>query len=83
MSSRYFQNKDCEYYPCHGMEEMNCLFCFCPLYPMLDCGGCYTTITGKDGKAVKDCSNCQLPHTKEGYDIIIQNLTQENLSQQG
>ncbi len=83
MSSRYFQNKDCEYYPCHNMEEMNCLFCFCPLYPMSDCGGYYTTITGKDGNAIKDCSNCQLPHTKDGYDIIIQKLTQENLSQKG
>ena len=27
----YFENRDCQYYPCHkGMAEMNCLFCYCP-----------------------------------------------------
>ena len=81
MSSRYFQNKDCEYYPCHNMEDMNCLFCFCPLYPMADCGGNYTMIAGKDETLVKDCSHCCLPHTQAGYDIIIGKLTDENLSQ--
>lgn len=83
MSSRYFQNKDCEYYPCHGMEELNCLFCFCPLYSMPDCGGNYTIISGKDGQPIKDCSNCCLPHLPEGYDIIMGKLSHENLSQKG
>ncbi len=83
MNSRYFQNKNCEYYPCHPMEEMNCLFCFCPLYPMEDCGGAYTMIGGKDGEKVKDCSHCCLPHSPEGYDYIISHLTNDNLSQKG
>lgn len=83
MNSRYFQNKDCEYYPCHPMEELNCLFCFCPLYEKGDCGGAYTMIEGKDGKMVKDCSNCCLPHEPAGYDYIISRLTDENLSQKG
>ena len=83
MSSRYFQNKDCEYYPCHGMEELNCLFCFCPLYPMSDCGGTYTMIEGEGGKEIKDCSHCCLPHLPQGYDYIINRLRDENFSQKG
>lgn len=74
MSYRYFENRDCEYYPCHKMEEMNCLFCFCPLYREEDCGGDFVIITGKDGEKVKDCSGCHMPHTKEGYDRIIGHL---------
>lgn len=34
-SYRFFQNKECEYFPCHkteNEEEFNCLFCYCPLY---------------------------------------------------
>ncbi len=29
----WFQNRECEYFPCHkGVreEEFNCLFCYCP-----------------------------------------------------
>ena len=39
---RFFEHKACEYYPCHRLERINCLFCFCPLYPYADCGGHYT-----------------------------------------
>ena len=39
----FFQNKDCEYFPCHkcaDAENFNCLFCYCPLYALGDeCGG--------------------------------------------
>ena len=39
MSKHYafFQNRDCEYFPCHrGVDEadFNCLFCYCPLYAL-------------------------------------------------
>ena len=28
-SYRFFENKECQYYPCHkGIENMNCLFCY-------------------------------------------------------
>ncbi len=74
MSYRNFQNRDCEFYPCHDMEEINCLFCFCPLYGEEDCGGDFVMITGKDGSPLKDCSNCCLPHRPEGYDEIIKRL---------
>ena len=66
----YFQNKDCEYYPCHKEEgeDFNCLFCFCPLYSMgRECGGSFTYT--EDG--IKDCSSCTIPHSKDGYDYIV------------
>ena len=70
MSYRYFQNRDCEYFPCHAgadPENFNCLFCFCPLYALGEgCRGGYTyTETG-----IKDCSQCLFPHKKESYDTI-------------
>ena len=33
----FFQNRDCEYFPCHETkhpEDFNCLFCYCPLYAL-------------------------------------------------
>ena len=77
MSSRYFENRECEYYPCHDTEHMNCLFCFCPLYFMPDCGGRYVWIKNCRGKQIKDCSSCLLPHRKEGYDYILARLEAE------
>ncbi|MDR2940022.1 MAG: cysteine-rich small domain-containing protein [Clostridiales bacterium] len=67
----FFQNKACEYFPCHDTkwpEEFNCLFCFCPLY-MLDekCGGGFSYTKNM----VKDCSQCITPHKKDSYVFII------------
>jgi Zn-finger protein len=62
---KFFCNKKCKYYPCHELEDLNCLFCYCPLYHFNNCGGNFT-IT-RDGK--KDCSKCTLPHID--YDYII------------
>lgn len=31
-------------------------------------------LTSEDGKEVKDCSNCLVPHSKNGYDYIIEKL---------
>lgn len=70
MSYKFFSNKDCEYYPCHNMENINCLFCFCPLYSKKDCGGNYSILDNK----VKDCSKCTLPHFENGYDYIIDKI---------
>jgi Zn-finger protein len=71
---KFFQNKDCEFFPCHkGADEatFNCLFCFCPLYALgKDCGGDFTyTATG-----IKDCSNCLIPHSPQGYDYIMSKM---------
>ena len=69
MSYQYFKNNTCEYYPCHKLAEINCLFCFCPLYN-LDCGGRFSfTDNGK-----KDCMNCLLPHGADGYEYVIEKL---------
>ena len=70
MSCEYFENKECEYYPCHNIKELNCLFCFCPLYLYEDCGGNPKYIE-KDGTKIKDCSECTFPHKKENYNEII------------
>ena len=69
-SYRFFQNKSCEYFPCHEIKDsgdFNCLFCYCPLYALGDyCGGnCSYT---KEG--IKDCSKCLIPHSPKGYDYI-------------
>jgi len=73
-NERFFQNKECLYFPCHkGTEdsEFNCLFCYCPLYALGDtCGGSFTyTDSG-----IKDCSNCIKPHLRENYDKILERL---------
>lgn len=78
MSSKFFCNKSCEYYPCHKMKhDLNCLFCYCPLYLIPNCGGNFTLINGK----IKDCSKCLIPHIESNYDKIIQKLINFNSGQ--
>ncbi|MBE7043704.1 MAG: metal-binding protein [Ruminococcaceae bacterium] len=70
-SYRFFENKGCQYYPCHkGMDHQNCLFCYCPLYSMEYCPGEYQYIES-NGKMIKECSGCTFPHKAENYDVII------------
>ncbi|MDE6970276.1 MAG: cysteine-rich small domain-containing protein, partial [Eubacterium sp.] len=39
-SERFFENKACKYFPCHsGLKQLNCLFCYCPLYERTHCPG--------------------------------------------
>ena len=56
----FFQNRACEYFPCHkgvADEDFNCLFCYCPLYLLGDeCGGNF---------------DCTLPHCREGYAHVM------------
>ena len=71
-SHRYFENRDCNYHPCHeGIEEMNCLFCYCPLYHIESCPGS-PRYTEKSGRQVKVCTGCTFPHRAENYDRIIE-----------
>ncbi len=69
---QFFQNKECEYFPCHkGAQEetFNCLFCYCPLYALGDgCGGNFSYT--EDG--IKDCSACLIPHRRENYERILE-----------
>ena len=68
---QFFQNRACEYFPCHkGIDEadFNCLFCYCPLYALgKACGGaCSYTSSG-----VKSCMCCAFPHRRENYDKVL------------
>ena len=70
-SSRFFQNRDCEFFPCHsGVDpaRFSCLLCYCPLYALgRACGGsCAYTAQG-----IKDCSGCAFPHQPENYDRVL------------
>jgi Zn-finger protein len=47
------------------------MFCFCPLYHYKNCGGEYE-ILKKNG--LKDCSNCLVPHSPDGYEYIVKFL---------
>ena len=72
---KFFQNKKCEYFPCHkikNIEDFNCLFCYCPLYSLKDkCGGNFEYLDS----GIKDCTNCNLPHIKDvGYQHIQENI---------
>lgn len=71
-SHQFFRNPDCQYFPCHKVEddsEFNCLFCFCPLHMLPDCGGDFV-MRGK----VKDCTPCVRPHRPGGYEHVIARL---------
>ena len=70
-SERFFQNRDCAYFPCHeGVpeEDFSCLFCYCPLYALgRRCGGqCTYTDSG-----IKSCMGCTFPHRRENYDLVL------------
>jgi len=78
---KYFRNADCEYFPCHKVADpsfFNCLFCFCPLYFLKDCGGNFTI-----KKGVKDCTNCSLPHEKGGYEHVLGRLKEYFKAERG
>ena len=74
-SYKCFTNTDCQYYPCHEVQgDLNCLFCYCPLY-FLDCPGDYTMIDRK----IKDCSGCVFPHCGEkSWDLVQAELHKAN-----
>ncbi len=73
-SYRFFANRACKYYPCHeGLAELNCLFCYCPLHDRTDCPG-NPHYFEKDGKRIKDCTNCVFPHRPENYEAVMEFL---------
>lgn len=73
-SYRFFENRSCCYYPCHqGLKELNCLFCYCPLYGQERCPGNPRYL--EDGeRRVKDCSGCAFPHQPGNYEAVLQRL---------
>ena len=66
----FFQHRTCEYFPCHqgaDPESFSCIFCYCPLYALGDkCGGNFKYIE----MGIKDCSDCLIPHSENGYQYI-------------
>lgn len=73
---KFFQHKSCEYFPCHSIENIekfNCLFCYCPLYFLKDCGGANITTNN-----IKNCTNCLVPHLENGYEYIINKIIKKN-----
>ena len=73
-SYRFFENRECHYFPCHKeLEDFNCLFCYCPMYRMEHCPGNphYMEVRGK---TIKACTECTFPHKPENYDVIMQIL---------
>jgi len=63
-SYKYFENIECEFFPCHpdSLNGHNCMFCRCPMYTDESCIG----IQNGDGvildNGIKDCSKCTYPH---------------------
>lgn len=68
----FFQNRQCEYFPCHKTQredDFNCMFCYCPLFALgEDCGGNFRYTKRGD----KDCSGCLVPHMRENFGRIIE-----------
>ncbi len=73
-SYKFFENKDCKYYACHNMQNINCLFCYCPLSHLEHCPGTYKYIEVQ-GKKIKSCTDCTFPHEADNYDVIIKILS--------
>ena len=67
----FFQNRECEFFPCHGdveEAEFYCLFCYCPLYCLGErCGGAFVYLPN----GVKSCGRCPFPHKRETYGAIL------------
>ncbi len=74
MNYKFFQNKKCEYFPCHQLKEdnFNCLFCYCPLYYLKEkCGGKYQYLE----ENIKSCENCTIVHNgEEAYELVQKRL---------
>lgn len=69
-SFKFFSNRNCQYYPCHvgaDPDNFNCLFCYCPLETLKNCGGNYS-ITNR---GMKDCRQCLYPHLAESYEDVV------------
>lgn len=64
---------ECPYYPCHKLKDMLCVYCYCPLYYDVECGGNYVILPN----GIKDCSDCVRPHTPEGIKQIQEQLHME------
>jgi len=61
----FYQNKECEFYPCHKMDEpsrFSCLFCYCPLFWFCE------------DRKVNGCKDCTFPHDVAMYPVMMKSL---------
>jgi precorrin-2/cobalt-factor-2 C20-methyltransferase len=66
-NSAFFCNEECEYYPCHrDLKEINCLFCYCPLF-----WDCPFQNGGAKSKGL-ECPDCTYAHKRENYAHVMQ-----------
>ena len=78
-SHRFFENRECRYFPCHkGLDEFNCLFCYCPFYGWENCPG-NPEYPEKNGRKIKDCTNCTFPHRAQNYDRVVSLLSEKKV----
>ena len=80
-SYRFFQNRECKFFPCHEVQDeddFNCLFCYCPLYLDDNCIGSPEYIITGRGQRIKDCSSCLVVHSPEMYDKVIAHLRRQD-----
>lgn len=80
-SYRFFQNRECKFFPCHEVQDeddFNCLFCYCPLYLDDNCIGSPEYIITRRGQRIKDCSSCLVVHRPEMYDKVIAHLRRQD-----
>ena len=66
---KHFSHRECEFFPCHGDQNQNCLFCYCPL-AFLECPGNYEVIESPKGVLRKDCSKCTITHGPKGWNLV-------------
>lgn len=61
-TNNLFLQEDSICYNCHPEQRtINCIFCYCPNYDNMDCGGDYLILDN----GLKDCSKCLKPHQEE------------------
>ena len=73
----FFQNRECEFFPCHAdiaEEDFNCLFCYCPFY--MEGSGCPGEPRFLEN-GVKSCEGCAFPHRRDNYDTVTVLLSEK------
>lgn len=79
-SYKYFENRECKYFPCHKGYDgngLNCMFCYCPMYPYEDCPGKPLFKKNSKGLRIKDCEGCGYPHKPENFERIMEFLKEK------
>ena len=72
-----YANRACRFFPCHTMDPecFSCLFCYCPLYGLEDCGGEFT----RNADGIKNCTECTYVHDRRNYGEIIRKIREKVL----